>query len=168
MKEYYKVKRVSNTSLSWFQKSPKYFKLMLDKEMEEETKGFFEKGEQIHQYILEPEEFDKNYMFLDYETPKSPQQKSFCETFARAKKGAKNEKLVSAYKNAYTTKESDDKILEKANELAKTYENYIKFIKLSPMYVGILSNMMRNQLNESRTKALEHEKAKELLYNEEQ
>jgi hypothetical protein len=166
MKEYYKVKKVSNSSLSWFQQSPKYFKLMLDKEIEEETKSYYEKGEQTHQYILEPEEFDKNYIFLDYETPKSAQQKAFCETYARAKKGTKDEKLIKAYKDAYSTKEVDTKILEKANELAKTYESYIKYTKLSTMYKCVLSNSMNQQLNESRKSLLEHEKGKELMYNE--
>jgi hypothetical protein len=166
MKEYYKVKRVSNSSLSWFQTSPKYFKLMFDKELEEETKSYFEKGEQIHQYILEPQEFEKNYIFLDYETPKSQQQKDFCESFARAKKGSKEEKLLKAYKDSYAAKESDEKVLEKAEQLAKTYESYIKYIKLSPMYVSILSNSMQNVLNESRKTLLEHEKGKELMYNE--
>jgi len=166
MKEYYKVKKVSNSSLSWFQTSPKYFKLMLDKALEEETKSFYEKGEQIHQYILEPKEFEKNYIFLDYETPKSQQQKDFCEAFARAKKGSKEEKLLKAYKDSYAAKESDEKVLEKAEQLAKTYDSYIKYIKLSPMYVSILSNSMQNLLNESRKALLEHEKGKELMYNE--
>lgn len=166
MKDYYKVKKVSNSSLSWFQNSPKYFKLMLDKALEEETKSFYEKGEQIHQYILEPEEFDKNYIFLDYETPRSQQQKDFCESFARAKKGTKDEKLIKAYKDSYTTKESDEKVLEKAEQLAKTYDSFIKYIKLAPMYVSVLSNSMQNQLNESRKALLAHEKGKELMYNE--
>ena len=166
MKEYYKVKRVSNSSLSWFQNSPKYFKLMFDKEISEKTESYFEKGEQIHQYILEPEEFDKNYIFLDYETPKSAQQKQFCESFGSYKKGTKEEKLIRAYKEAYTTKESDEKVLEKATQLAKTYDSFIKYIKIAPMYTSILSNSMRNQLNESRTSLLEHVKGKELMYNE--
>jgi hypothetical protein len=139
---------------------------MLDKTIEEETKSFYEKGEQIHQYILEPEEFDKNYVFLDYEQPKSAQQKEFCETFARAKKGTSDVKLVAAYKKAYTTKENDEKILEKARELAKTFNSYIKYIKLSPIYVSILPNSMHLQLNESRKALLEHEKGRELMYND--
>ena len=166
MKEYYKVKKVSNSSLSWFQTSPKYFKLMLDKEEEEIKKSYFEKGEQIHQYILEPQEFDKNYIFLDYDTPKSAQQKEFCESFAYAKKGTKEEKLLNAYKKAYTTKESDEKILEKATQLAKSYESYIKYIKISPIYADVLSNSMNNQLNESRIALLDHQKGKELMFNE--
>lgn len=166
MKEYYKIKKVSNSSLSWFQISPKYFKLMLDKALEEETKSFYEKGEQIHQYILEPEEFDKNYVFLDYETPKSQQQKDFCESFARAKKGTKEENLLKAYKDSYTTKESDEKVLEKAIQLAKTYDSFIKYIKLAPMYMSVLSNSMQFQLNETRKTIIEHEKAFKLMYNE--
>lgn len=152
--------------MSWFQHSPKYFKLMLDKALEEETKSYFERGEQIHQYILEPEEFDKNYIFLDYETPKSQQQKDFCEGFASYKKGTKEEKLVRAYKEAYTTKESDDKVLEKASQLAKTYDSFIKYKKLSPMYISVLSNSVHNQLNETKKALMAHDTAWKLMYNE--
>ena len=166
MKEYYKVKKVSNSSLSWFQQSPKYFKLMLDKEIEEESKSYFEKGEQTHQYILEPEEFDNNYVFLDYEQPKSSQQREFCESFARAKKGSADEKALAAYKKAYSTKENDEKILEKARELTKTYDSYIKYIKLSTTQKTVLSNSMHQQLNESRKALISHDKASELVFNE--
>jgi len=165
MKEYYNIKKISNSSLSWFQHSPKYFKLMLDKELVEETKSYYEKGEQIHQYILEPDEFDKNYIFLDYETPSSKQQKDFVEKYARLKKGSKEENLLKAYKESYSTKESDEKVLEKAIQLAKTYESYIKYTKLSTMYKSVLSNSMHNQLNESRKAVLHHSKAFELMYN---
>jgi hypothetical protein len=166
MKEYYKVKKVSNSSLSWFQTSPKYFKLMLDKEIEEESKSYYEKGEQIHQFILEPEEFDKNYIFLDYESPKSVQQASFVEKFARLKVGTKEERLIKAYKESYSTKESDDKVLEKAEQLAKTYDSYIKYTKLSTKYKDVLSNSFNMQLNETRKAILNHVKANELMYNE--
>ena len=164
MKDYYKEKRVSNTSLSWFQQSPKYFKLMLDGLIEEPSKPYFETGEQIHMYILEPEEFDKEYMVFDYKSPTGAQQKSFCEKFAHLKKGKKEEKLLKAYKEVYISKESDEKLLEKAVKLAENFEDYIKYIKLKPMYTKILSCTKLGQLNEIKAKIVEHKVASELLY----
>ena len=111
MKNYFDVKAVSNSSLSWLKDgSPKYFKMRFDGELKEEKKTYFEKGQQIHMYILEPEEFDKEYIFLNYEKPRSIQQKEFCEKFARLRKGKKDEKLIAAYKHAYTSKESNEKM----------------------------------------------------------
>ena len=56
-KGYYDELKVSNSSLSWFQQSPKYFKLMLDGDIKQESKPYFEKGQMIHMYLLEPEEY---------------------------------------------------------------------------------------------------------------
>lgn len=167
MKNYYDVKAVSNSSLSWLSKgSPKYFKMKFDGLIDEAPKTYFEKGQQIHMYILEPEEFDKEYTFLSYSKPKSAQQKEFCDTFARLKKGKKDEKLVIAYKKAYTTKESDDKILDKAKTLEKQYIEYIKFIKISPMQ-KVLPSSMLTTLNEMKVNLREHIKSRELLFNDE-
>ncbi len=167
MKDYYDVKAVSNSSLSWLKNgSPKYFKMKFDGLIEEPTKSYFEKGQQIHMYILEPEEFDKEYTFLSYSKPKSAQQKEFCDSFARLRKGKRDEKLVVAYKKAYTTKESDDKVLEKAKILEKQYTEYIKFIKISPM-TKVLPSSMLTQLNESKVNLRAHTKARGLLFNDE-
>lgn len=166
MKDYYKEPRVSNSSLSYFQISPRYFKDKLDGIEEESTPSYFIKGQQTHMYLLEPEEFDKTYVFLDYETPKSAQQKAFCEKFARLRSGKKDEKLVKAYKSAYSTKESDEKVLEKATKLAKDYQSYIKYIKTSTVK-EVLPNNMLYVLNETKQKILEHKFASKLMYNEE-
>lgn len=168
MKDYYSIKRVSNSSLSWFQQSPKYFKLMLDKEIEEESKSYYEKGQEIHMYLLEPEEFDKKYTFFDYTLPKSPQQKQFCEAFANLKKGKKDEKLLKAYRTAYVSKESDEIVLEKAKNLEKDYQEYIKYLKMRFQYEKVLPGSVLNQYNEIKLNLLSHKKARELMFNEEQ
>lgn len=165
MKDYYNIKAVSNSSLSWFQKSPKFFKMMLDKEIGELTPSYFEKGQQIHMYLLEPDEFDLEYVFLDYDTPKSKQQKDFCESYARSRKGTKEEKLIKSYKKAYTTKENDEKVLEKAVKLSDDYRDYIKYIKQSQVKKVLPHNMLL-KLNDIRSAVLSHKKAKELMYNE--
>ena len=166
MKDYYKEKRVSNSSLTWFQHSPKYFKLMLDGDIKEAGKTYFEYGQQVHMYILEPKEFDNEYLILDYTTPKSQQQKLFCEKYSAYRKGLKDEKLLRAYKEAYTTKETDDKILVKAKTLEKDLSEFIKYTKLKHKYTKILSGSTLYKLNESKGSVLNHKKARELTFNE--
>jgi len=140
MKNYYDVKAVSNSSLSWLKDgSPKYFKMKLDGLIKEEKKTYYEKGQQIHMYILEPEEFDKEYIFLNYEKPRSAQQKDFCEKYARLRKGKKNEKLVEAYKHAYTTKETEEKILEKASQSAR--ETIYRIYKIYKGFSNVYSHI---------------------------
>lgn len=167
MKEYYEIKKVSNSSLSWFQKSPKYFKAMLDGEITEPSKSYFEKGEMIHQYLLEPDEFVKNYTFLAYATPTSQQQKDFCKSYAHKKIGSEDERLLAAYRESYSTKESDEKVLEKAKILANDYKAYIKSIKISYMYVAILPPEMETTLSTIKSNIVNHQKANELLFNQE-
>jgi len=165
MKDYYKEKAVSNSSLSWLKVSPKYFKLKLDKDIDEFEPQFFKEGRQIHAYILEPKEFDKEFEFLEYTVPSSPQQKTFCKTFANSKKGKKDEKLLAAYKEAYSSKESDEKLLEKAKKLEKDNKSYIKFIKLSKVKTVLPISMM-HKLNKIRSAIMSHRKARELMFNE--
>lgn len=165
MKEYYNIKRVSNSSLSWFQVSPKYFKLMIDKEIEEDNKFIYEKGEIVHNFILEPKEFEKNYVFLDVESPKSQQQKDFCDHVARYKTKNKSELLLRSYKDVYVSKESDEILLEKAKKLEDQFKNYIKSIKLSTIKKS-LPKSMKNKLDEIKNKLSEHKIANKLLYNE--
>jgi len=167
MKDYYKDKRISNSSLSWFQTSPRYFKDMFDNTIEEESKPYFEKGQQVHMFILEPDEFEKEYTFMDYDPPKSAQQKAFCEKVARLKKGTKDEQLIRAYKDIYSTKESDDKILEKAKVLEKDYKDFIKFTKLNPHVIKVLPTAVLKQLEESKIKVLEHKVARNIVFSEE-
>jgi len=165
MKDYYTIKRVSNSSLSWFQVSPKYFKMMLDKEIEEENAFIFEKGEMVHAFILEPKEFDKNYVFLDYESPKSQQQKDFCDHVARYKDKVNPDLLLRAYKDAYSSKEKDEILLEKAEKLANQFKDYIKSIKLSTVK-KVLPKSMQVKLAEIKEKIIDHRIARELLFNE--
>lgn len=166
-KEYYNEKRISNSSLSWFQKSPMYFKLMLEGLIKEPSKPWFEWGEELHMYVLEPEVFEKEYSFMDYSQPKSQQQKEFCEKYANTKKGKDGEKLLNAYKFAYSTKENDEKILEKAKKLKKEFKSYIDYIKQKHLFTKILPNSKLYKLNESKTALMDHRIARELLFNEE-
>ncbi len=162
-KDYYNIKKVSSTSLSWFEQSPLYFKMRLDKEIDEENAFIYKKGKYVHSFILEPDLFDKDFVFLDFEAPKSSQQKEFCSKVARFKSGSKDEILIRAYKDCYSTKESDEKVLEKAKNLSEEFKQYIKSIKVSTVKV-VLPTSSKNKLYEIRSKLYEHKKSNELLY----
>ena len=68
--------RVSNSAIGWFiKRGPRYFRDMLDGKEEGMNFSFLEKGTMIHEYLLQPDEFWKDYIILDFATPKVKQQK---------------------------------------------------------------------------------------------
>jgi hypothetical protein len=164
-KEYYKEKRVSSSSLKWFELSPLFYKKMLDKEIEQETKRYFELGKKIHMKLLEEAEFEKNYIYLDYEAPKSENGKKFCEDFASNQIKDKDEKLLICYKNNYSCdKLSDQKILEKANENATSYKKYIRYLQKRKEVKDVLSNSDNTLINNLYQSCKDHIAANKLLW----
>jgi len=166
-KEYYSIKKVSNSSLQYFKESPRLFKAFVDKELEEVKKTYFEKGTMMHMYILEPQEFDKKYVFLDFDTPTSQQQKDFLSKLAYSrKKETEDEKLVRIYSEIYSTKsKSTDKILEEANELKKKYKNYIKYLKLTTVDKVVISESTKTFLDEGLNAVRAHKLANKLMFD---
>ena len=82
---YEDLTRISNSNIGWFlKKGPKYLKEMLDGK-EGLKASFLDKGTMIHEYILQPEEFWKDYIILDFAVPKVKQQKDLLEFYANAK-----------------------------------------------------------------------------------
>jgi len=163
-KEYYKEKRVSSSSLKWFETSPLFFRKMLDKEIEQEQKRYFEIGKKIHMKLLEPLEFEKNYIYLEYDTPKSENQKKFCEDYITYSSKNKLEKLLYAYKNNYSSdKLSDDKIGEKAEELRKSLSKYITYLKKRSDYKDILTYSDNKLINDIEDCVNSHIAAHSLL-----
>ena len=68
--------RISNSAIGWFlKKGPKYLRDMLDGKEKGLELPQLERGTLIHDYILQPEEFWKDYEILDFEIPKVKQQK---------------------------------------------------------------------------------------------
>src|SRR5208283_4368269 len=129
-KEYYQEKRVSSSSLKWFESSPLFFRKMLDKEIEQETKRYFEIGKKIHMKLLEPEEYEKNYIYLEFDTPKSENQRKFCEDYIQLPYKLAGERMVEAYKRNYNVEKlSEDKIKERADELKRDLSKYITYLK---------------------------------------
>lgn len=164
-KEYYSEKRVSSSSLKWFETSPLFFRKMLDKEIEQETKRYFEIGKKIHMKILEPNEFDKNYIYLEFSTPKSENQKNFCQDYVDLPIRSKDEKLIRAYKNNYSIdKLSEEKILEKAKEAHKSLAGYISYLRKRKEVKDILTYTDNLLINECDRLAHDHIAARDLLF----
>jgi hypothetical protein len=164
-KEYYSEKRVSSSSLKWFETSPLFFKKMLDKEIEQETKRYFEIGKKIHMKILEPNEFSKNYIYLDYDTPKSENQRKFCEDYIAYSSRKADDKLIYAYKNNYTTEKlTEDKILEKATELKKQLSRYITYLKKRSEVKDVLTYTDNKLIEDLAECTKTHIAASKLLY----
>ena len=164
--DYYDVKKVSASSLAWFERSPLYFKMMLDKEIDESKMGYFIYGDMVHKYILEPQNY--KYLVLDYDKPTSKQQLSFCSAVASYKKGKLDDKLIRAYKAAYKVKdtEKNDAILAKAKKLYTQYKSYVRYLKLQHSYDFIFSSEEDNKMKSLLAKVKSHKKANELLYQQ--
>lgn len=162
--DYYAIKAISATSLKWFETSPKYFKAMLDKEIEQETLSWLEKGKQIHMYLLEPEEFKKNYTYLEFDVPKSAQQQKFCEDFIKSPKKKVDERAVDAYeKNYKTEKQSKEAVLKAALQLKEDLSRYITYLKKRTEYKDVLTRSMWQLLKDIDIAVGNHNLAKELL-----
>jgi len=162
-KSYYKIKAISSHLLQYFEESPLSFIKQLNNELEEEEdKKYLEFGKQVHMRILEPKRFKQCYTVLDYELPKSEQQKQFCLSVAN------NKSIEEAYSEVYSTKgKSDEKILQEAMELGKKLQDYIEYLFRTKKYKDVLSFAKKSKIDSCYNQCLNHTFAKELLIDEE-
>lgn len=123
--------RISNSNIGWFlNKGPAYLHKKLSGQLEDETSSSMTKGTMIHEYLLQPEEFQKDYVVWDKSRPSSVNEEKFCQALADSLEIEPNKSLLSAYKAAYSTSgKSDDKILSEAMKKASTLKEYIEFLK---------------------------------------
>ena len=92
--------------------------------------SYLDKGTMIHEYILQPEEFWKDYVILDFEVPKVKQQKDFCEAYASSLELLEDEKKLKAYKSSYNNSKPWQTALKEATELCDKYSQYIEYLKI--------------------------------------
>ena len=123
--------RISNSNIGWFlNKGPSYLHKMLSGQGEEEKSSALTRGTMIHEYLLQPEEFQKDYVVWDKRRPSSTQEEVFCQALADSIEIEPNKSLLSAYKAAYvTTGKTEDKMLSEALKKASTLKEYIDFLK---------------------------------------
>ena len=164
--EYYSNTRISNSSLSWFKISPKYYKLKIERELEEESKSYFDFGQQVHMAILEPNRFEKEFTHLTYEMPTSSQQRAFCNAFVSKKgKSTIKEKSRQAYIETYVTKnKSDEKIQSEANALYNKLKNYIQYLKKSKTHKVVLPTSKWESIQNIIKSLKAHKLANKLLF----
>ena len=151
---YYEDKtRISNSNIGWFlNKGPAYLHKMLTEDVPEEKSQALERGIMIHEYILQPEEFQKDYVVWDKSRPSSAQQEKFCQALAFSTEIEPNRAVLSAYKEAYSiVGKSEDKMLSEGLKIASTLKDYIDFLKandgrimIGPWDVKMLEKIEQN------------------------
>ena len=150
---YEDLTRISNSNIGWFlQKGPAYLHKMLTDPPKEEKNYVLERGSMIHMYILQPEEFQKTYVVWDKSRPSSAQQEKFCQALASSLEIEPNRAILSAYKEAYSTKDkSEELMLSEGLKIASTLKDYIDFLKendgrimISPWDAQMLEKIKQN------------------------
>lgn len=145
--------RISNSNIGWFlNKGPAFLHKMLTEPPPEESTTAMERGTMIHEYILQPEEFQKDYVVWDKSRPSSAQQEKFCQELASSTEIEPNRAVLSAYKEAYSTRgKSDDLMLSEGLKIASMLKDYIDFLKandgrkmISPWDVKMLEKVKHN------------------------
>nr|UWF88421.1 MAG: protein of unknown function (DUF3799) [Bacteriophage sp.] len=165
---YEDLTRISNSNIGWFlKKGPRYLKEMLDGK-EGLKASFLDKGTMIHEYILQPEEFWKDYIILDFAVPKVKRQKDLLEFYANAKMvdplASEDDILLMSYNSAYSNNKSIDKRIQEAKELVELYQNYIEYFRNKDSK-KVISFADLNMLKAIKKNMEEHKKANELLFN---
>lgn len=164
-KDYYKVKAISNSSLNILEVSPRKFIKFYNQKLEEEKEIYFKQGSAIHCYILEPNEFNERFKFLEYNTPNSPNKKQFVEAYLKAK-GKEDIKITIAYKVSYTTT-SDEIALTKGKELKKELKNYFKYLEYENNGISVFPFYFKSLLENIKIELERNNKARELLFTKE-
>ena len=157
--------RISNSNIGWFlQKGPAYLHKMLTDPPPEEKNPVLERGTMIHEYILQPEEFQKDYVVWDKSRPSSIQQEKFCQALASSLEIEPNRAILSAYKEAYSTAgKSEDKMLSEGLKIASTLKDYIDFLKSDDKRI-MISHWDYKMLEKVRTNIAEHKLAHTIIY----
>lgn len=165
---YEDLTRISNSNIGWFlKKGPRYLKEMLDGK-EGLKASFLDKGTMIHEYILQPEEFWKDYIILDFAMPKVKQQKDLLEFYSTARLvdpfASEDNILLKSYEAAYNNNKSKEKKIQEAKELVELYQNYIEYFRNKDSK-KVISFADLNMLKAIKKNMEEHKKANELLFN---
>lgn len=162
---YEDLTRLSNSNIGWFlQKGPAYLHKMLTDPPPEEKNYALERGSLIHMYILQPEEFKKTYVVWDKPKPSSAQQEKFCQELANTVEIEPNKAILSAYKEAYSTKgKTEENMLSEGLKIASTLKEYIGYLKdperkqmISPGEYQMLKKIEENIRNHKLAHRITH------------
>ena len=130
---YQDLTRISNSAIGWFLKNgPLYLHKKLTGQIPDEKGPQLERGTMIHEFILQPEEFEKDYLVLPdtVKRPASDKQESFCRSVIKSTEFDPDKALLSAYRANYSiVGKSEAKILSEAAEMAENLKDYIGYLK---------------------------------------
>lgn len=159
--------RISNSNIGWFlNKGPAYLHKMLTDPPPEEKNPVLERGTMIHEYILQPEEFQKDYVVWDKSRPNSAQQEKFCQALAFSTEIEPNRAILSAYKEAYSTAgKSEDKMLSEGLKIASMLKDYIDFLKANDGRI-MISPFDAKMLNKIKQNINNHKIAGEIIHTD--
>lgn len=162
---YEDLTRISNSNIGWFlNKGPAFLHKMLTDPPPEEKNSTLERGTMIHEYLLQPEEFKKDYIVWDKRRPSSAQQEKFCQELANSVEIEPNKAILSAYQASYsTTNRSEEKMLSEGIKIASELKKYIDFLKSgdSRKMIGPWDVKMLEKIKEGFAK---HKLARQLLW----
>ena len=167
---YEDLSRLNNSSIGVFLKrGPLALKELLNGKGESLSLPALETGTMIHEYILQPDEFWKDYTIHDFEIPKTKQQKELLDEYHRLMEidpfKSQDEIKLAAYKKAYKNKKSNDKCIEEAEGLIMIYQDYLEYLSKSKDNKKVISFADLNTLKKIKQNLQEHKKANELLFN---
>jgi hypothetical protein len=169
-KKYYSVPYISNSVLKWFEISPLYCWKRMQREIDDLEKSYTTTGKQIHMKLLEPEEFEKCYTYLDFKTPTSKQQLAFCESLVeqmRLGELLQDKAMIQAYTENYTTTNATEKaILQSAEKIYESNSEYIQYLAIKQDYREVLSKSKQDLLTTITQVVKSHKKANELLFDD--
>ena len=163
---YYEDKtRISNSNIGWFlNKGPAFLHKMLTEDVPEDKNPVLERGTMIHEYILQPEEFQKDYVVWNKSRPNSAQQEKFCQALAFSTEIEPNRAILDAYKQAYSTAgKSDDKMLSEGLKIASTLNDYINFLKSDDKRLMITPSEAK-MLERVKQNIQSHKLAKDIIW----
>ena len=128
---YEDLTRISNSNIGWFlNKGPAFLHKMLTDPPPEEKNPVLERGTMIHEYLLQPEELQKDYVIWDKSRPSSAQPEKFCQAYASSLEIEPNKAVLEAYKAAYSTKgKTEETMLSEGSKIASTLKDYIDYLK---------------------------------------
>lgn len=167
---YEDMSRYSNSDIGYFLKNgPKGLKDYKEGKVAKLDYNFLEKGTMIHEYLLQPEEFWKDYIILDFATPKVKQQKDLLDEYHRLMQvnplESQDKLKLSAYKKAYSNKKSNEKCIEEAEGLIMIYQDYLEYLSKVDKNKKIISFADLQMLKKIKENIQNHKKANELLFN---
>ena len=166
---YEDMSRYSNSDIGYFLKNgPKGLKDYKEGKEGKLDYSFLEKGTMIHEYLLQPDEFWKDYIILDFVTPKVKQQKELLDEYDRLMNinplASQHELKLAAYRKAYSNKKSDEKCIEEAEGLIMVYQDYLEYLSKKDDK-KVISFADLQTLKKIKENIQNHKKANELLFN---